>query len=279
MLYGTTFLGGTENEGSVFSVSPKGDEHVIYSFKNGHDCSWPRGGLVALGGKLYGTADNGGKGNHGCVFEVTVSGKERVVYRFNGYPKDGQYPMTGVIAVKGLLYGTAEGGAHNDGVVFELSRSGRERVLYSFKGSPSDGSAPNALIALNGTFYGTTVGGGNDESYCERGGCGTIFKVSTSGAERVLHFFTYADGNGPTATLTFFDGNFYGTTLAGGTGNNGTVFVVNTAGKERVLYRFRGWPADGSAPDAALTAVKDALYGTTQIGGAFNYGTTFRIRP
>ena len=61
-----------------------------------------------------------------------------------------------------------------------------EKVLYSFAGG-SDGEHPldEALIASNGTFYSSTERGG--DSGCQSGdGCGTVFKMSTSGAESAL---------------------------------------------------------------------------------------------
>lgn len=57
------------------------------------------------------------------------------------------------------------------------------QVLYSFKSCGKDGESPHAgLIDVNGTLYGTTVGGGVH-------GGGTVFSVSTSGTEHVLYSF------------------------------------------------------------------------------------------
>jgi uncharacterized repeat protein (TIGR03803 family) len=77
-------------------------------------------------------------------------------------------------------------------------------------------------------------------------------------------------------------GNFYGTTSSGGVptkkcGYCGTVFKLDTAGNETVLHSF-GKPGDGAMPQAGL--IQDAsgnLYGTTQKGGAYNFGTVFKV--
>ncbi|MCI0745002.1 MAG: hypothetical protein L0Y58_06315 [Verrucomicrobia subdivision 3 bacterium] len=73
------------------------------------------------------------------------------------------------------------------------------------------------------------------------------------------------------------DGNFYGTTVGGGTkGDNGTVYRITPAGVVTVLYSFGG--DDGSIPAAGLVQGTDGLlYGTTQFGGLGDFGTIYRI--
>jgi uncharacterized repeat protein (TIGR03803 family) len=80
----------------------------------------------------------------------------------------------------------------------------------------------------------------------------------------------------------------YGTTGYGGTnpglyGNGGgTVFKITPSGKLTTLYNFcaQGGCVDGEAPIAGLVQVADgAFYGTTSSGGAYGYGTVFRITP
>jgi uncharacterized repeat protein (TIGR03803 family) len=46
---------------------------------------------------------------------------------------------------------------------------------------------------------------------------------------------------------------------------------------ERVLHSFNG--TDGANPYAALIDVKGLLYGTTEVGGAYNYGVVFSLKP
>ena len=79
-LYGTTYTGGTYDDGTVFSISTAGKERVLHSFRNGVDGSEPFGGLVALGGRMYGTTFRGGATNAGIVFSIDTEGTERVIY-------------------------------------------------------------------------------------------------------------------------------------------------------------------------------------------------------
>ena len=195
--------------------------------------------------------------------------------------------------MKGVLYGTTEyggipsSGGCNAGTVFRISTLGAEKILYRFYGYYchdhvySDGGNPVAsLINVKGKLYGTTSSGGT-------GPGGTIFKISTSGREKVLHSFTlYLDGAVPVANLLDVKGSLYGTTQSGiGSGGEntgfGTVFTTSTTGTESVLYNFPNGASDGADPAAGLINVNGTLYGTTAGGGDYGtydtYGTAFSI--
>jgi uncharacterized repeat protein (TIGR03803 family) len=121
-LYGTTENGGASNHGTVFKVSTSGSEHVVYSFKGSPDGMIPYARLVSLNGTLYGTTRYGGANGLGTIFKVSTSGSEHVVYSLAGPPADGQYPVAGMTAVNGMLYGTAsQGGQSAVGMVFKLT--------------------------------------------------------------------------------------------------------------------------------------------------------------
>jgi uncharacterized repeat protein (TIGR03803 family) len=310
VLYGTTNEGGKDTKdcneytgcGTVFEVSTSGSESVLYRFEGGSDGVNPYAGLAAVDGILYGTTIEGGScgpscGNDGTVFEVTPSGAESVLYTFKGSNSgDGGLPSADLIALNGVLYGTTtQGGSCCFGTVFEISTSGSESVLHSFAGGGEgqgiDGGYPfTGLTVANGELYGTTAGGGGTPCG-EAGfsGCGAIFKINTSGKERVLYRFRGGnDGAFPWANLTLVNGKLYGTTSAGGSGSygssgeEGTIFEVSTSGKERVLHRFTGG-TDGWGPlSGPLVAVNKTLYGTTTNGGGsgcngYGCGTIFKI--
>ena len=76
------------------------------------------------------------------------------------------------------------------------------------------------------------------------------------------------------------DGNFYGTCPIGGDGNGGTVFKMTPSGAFTNLVEFSNNDPKGAQPHAPLAEGNDGnLYGTTTVGGAYNYGTIFRITP
>jgi uncharacterized repeat protein (TIGR03803 family) len=123
--------------------------------------------------------------------------------------------------------------------------------VTAFGSGTDPGSYPAAGLAyVNGTLYGTTVHGGSSNPQSPNLGLGTVFAVSKSGTERVLHSFTgRPDGAYPYAGLISVNGTLYGTTSGGGANGYGTVFAVSTSGAERVLYSFKGG-TDGANPQA-----------------------------
>ncbi len=226
--YGTTGANGRDDDGTVFELTPGGDYSVLHTFPKttSTDGQIPYAGLIqGSDGNFYGTTYQGGANDDGTVFEVTPSGTETVLYSFAG-GSDGEHPYAGVIqGSDGNFYGTTyQGGANDDGTVYEVTPSGTETVLYAFAGGGGDGANPEAGLTQgsDGNFYGATyLGGANDD--------GTVFEVTPSGTETVLHTFTggSSDGANPSANLVQgSDGNLYGTTYLGGTNNYGTVFEI-----------------------------------------------------
>jgi uncharacterized repeat protein (TIGR03803 family) len=275
-LYGTTANGGTSNDGTVFRLGADGKEKVLYSFGgSADDGADPLSSLIEdKAGSLYGTTKYGGTGNAGTVFRLGRNGSETVIYSFTG-GSDGANPSAGLTRHAGKLYGTAQsGGASGRGVVFSLASDGTETVLYSFTGG-DDGGTPFAGLIVDraDNLYGTTYEGG---TY----GQGTVFEISASGAESVLHAFTGgSDGGRPGAAVTADrDGNLYGTTLLGGADDSGTVFKLAPDGTETVLHSFTG--SDGANPYCDLVlGAKGNLYGTTSISGIDAGGTVFKLAP
>jgi uncharacterized repeat protein (TIGR03803 family) len=237
-------------------------------------------------GALYGTTTGGGSVGGGVAFKLAGT-KETVLHSFTG-GKDGNYLTSGLLLdAMGNLYGTdAYGGDINCeypdgcGVVFKLA--GKQlTVLHSFKGPP-DGASPSAglLRDAEGNLYGTTTNGG--ESY----NAGTVFELSSSGKERVLHRFRVGyhvqhDGIYPyTAVVRDAEGNLYGTTGQGGLNGAGVVYEITADGTEKILHSFcSGDCSDGAYPNGLIMDAKGNLYGTAFGGGVNKNGTVFMIAP
>src|SRR5579862_1954433 len=272
-LYGTTSTGGLGG-GVIFKITPSGVEKVLYSFKTGEPNS-PIAPLILVNGALYGTAPVGGPANCGSVFRVTLGGSEKTLHAFKNNA-DGCLPEGPLLNVRGTLYGTTKDGGKANGVgvgtVFKITTSGSEKVIYAFKGSNYNdaGSPAGGLTNVKGVLYGTSDGGGNSKQQ------GTIYRVTLSGSEKVLHAFNGNDGDSPLSTLVSVNGKLYGTTSSGGAKNLGTVFSMSTSGAFKLLHSFHG--ADGATPPfGALVDFKGALYGVTSAGGKNNAGAIFKL--
>jgi uncharacterized repeat protein (TIGR03803 family) len=205
----------------------------------------------------------------------------KVIYNFTGQGSDGATPYGGpTLDSLGNLYGTTNlGGTYGSGSVYRLSPEGaswKYTSLYSFKGV-GDGAGPGygtLAIGADRALFGTTEAGGN---------FGTAFAIcACPGREVQIHRFgSGTDGAEPMSGLTFdSSGNFYGTTLLGGTNGNGTVFEGKRSGKtwtESVLYRFTGG-SDAINPVASVSLdAQGNLYGTAPASGAYGDGAIYEL--
>jgi len=285
--YGTTSESrGTNNgAGTVFQISTNGALTNLYSFSGGNDGDGPNGLVQGSDGYFYGTTELGGTNSNGTVFQITTNGTLTNLYSFTG-GNDGDSPQAGLVqGSDGYFYGTTSSGGlggpiNGAGTVFKIGASGALTTLYSFgkvtnaHGVPLDGANPVAGLVQgsDGYFYGTTEGGG-------RNNAGAVFQLNTNGTLTNLYSFTGGnDGGLPQAGLALgSDGNFYGTTVNGGTNNAGTVFKISTNGAFTSLYSFTGG-IDGANPYAGLVQGSDgSFYGTTAEGSQGNAGTVFRL--
>jgi uncharacterized repeat protein (TIGR03803 family) len=184
-LYGTTEYGGTGgivSAGTVFEVTPDGQEKVLWNFCSLSSCDdgeFPAAGLIRdNAGNLYGTAAWGGI--MGTVFKLAPDGTFTKLHGFSDVP-DGANPYAGLTMDKaGNLYGTTEAGGKkcgnygsSCGIVFKIAPDGTETVLHAFNKRKGDGILPAAGLVKNGkSLYGTT------SMIQWRSGGGTIFKIT-----------------------------------------------------------------------------------------------------
>jgi uncharacterized repeat protein (TIGR03803 family) len=212
------------------------------------------------------------------------------LFSFDG--TDGEDPSYGslVQGTDGNFYGTAAfGGANSAGTVFKITPERKLTTLYNFcsQTNCTDGEYPltGLVLATNGNFYGTTSIGG---AY----NYGTVFEITAAGKLTTLHSFctetNCADGENPRGTLIqATNGNFYGTTFAGGNSQGaGTVFEITPTGTLTVLYSFCSKEAcdDGVDPAAGVVQGADGnFYGTTPSGGHVKgrdaAGIVFKLTP
>jgi uncharacterized repeat protein (TIGR03803 family) len=236
-LYGTTTVGGTGSNGTVFKMSTNGGTPV-WSFSLASNNGYvPLAGLVqGVDGGLYGTTSQGGSNGVGTIFRISTNEVFSNLYSFTG-GSDGSTPEAGLVqGSDGLLYGTTSAGGNTNldqgagyGTVFKITTNGAFTLLATFDGT--NGGAPTAGLvqAGDGNFYGTTTGAGVEFPLGFYGsfqlgvgypyGFGTIFQLTTNATLTTLFSFDgNYDGNAPHSTLwQGLDGGLYGTTSQGGT--------------------------------------------------------------
>jgi uncharacterized repeat protein (TIGR02543 family) len=172
IFYGTTEIGGTNDDGIIFQITANGTFTTLFEF-DGNNGSVPYSGLsFGTDGNLYGTTSETGTNGYGSVFQITTDGILNTLFKFDG--TNGFYPYGGVtIGLNNDLYGTtAYGGSKDYGIIFQITTNGQLTTLYSFTGK-NDGANPNSGVirAANGDLYGTATYGGN------KGGYGTIYRL------------------------------------------------------------------------------------------------------
>jgi len=256
------------------------------------------GMILGSDGNLYGTTTSGGINGAGIVFSLAPNGNLKDLYDFLWiYDSDNQKyfyfgPNELTAGPRGLFYGTTQfGGANRGGTIFQVAPSGAEMEIYDFSaegtnvpGSNPDGMNPaGALVqGTNGIFYGMTQYGGAN-------GTGTIFQVTPNGAFTNLYSFSALGGDGenvngdgatPNGLTLGTDGNFYGTTQAGGDNSAGTFFQFTTSGALTPLYSFGATDSDSASPQAVLVQGPNGnFYGTSTYGGSGYSGTIFELTP
>jgi uncharacterized repeat protein (TIGR03803 family) len=287
--------------GGTFGLTPEPGEwelDMIYT-----EGSSP-GLLIDQAGDLYGYFGQG-KYHGGAIAELSP-GPDGWTYTDlydicppPNYCGEGQLPRAPLTwDTHGNLYGTMLMGGNGPpycngsggcGVAFQLAHNPdgtwTYNVLHRFAATKTDGYSPYAGLTVDasGTAYGLTAYGG-------KYGNGTFFKLTPtlSGpwAETILYQFPdCANGCVPAFTLVSDKaGNLYGS-AAGGLDCNGiscgVIFKLSPqkdgAWKYSVLHKFTG--NDGAYPYGVVLDDKGNLFGTTNAGGKYNYGTVFELTP
>jgi uncharacterized repeat protein (TIGR03803 family) len=197
-LYGTTSIGGRSANcsggcGTVYRITPDGQETVIHSFVSGSDGRSPMGGVaVDSKGNLYGTTLFDGPNLAGTIYKIAPDGTLTTLHAFNDDGVDGTGPSAPLVWASGNLYGsTGSGGANGAGTIFRITPHGDYSVLYGFSRF-TDGGYPDSALVIDkdGNVYGTTHQGGDNDT-------GVVFKVTPSGTETVLHMFGSISGAYP----------------------------------------------------------------------------------
>jgi uncharacterized repeat protein (TIGR03803 family) len=243
MLYGTTVMGGTNGQGTLYRMSADGTGYqMLYHFSSGFGNAYNNQGanptqrlIEGKDGALYGVTYSGGRSNNGVVFKFTKGGSYTMLKWFGNAATEGANPSSPLLqASNGLLYGTtySGGGARQAGTVYRLATNGTGfAVVYRFTGNPGEARHPCGPLVegSDGAIYGTTQYGGPAQM-------GTVYKVQKSGTafEIVAQFGGIVGERPPFGLVTDHQGVLYGTSRTGGQAGLGALFMLASPPEERI---------------------------------------------
>lgn len=246
--YGMCNGGGNGHDtlGLIYQVTPAGVLTDIHDFTYTAGDANPNGApVLGADGNLYGTTGNG-NGVIGNVYRISTAGVYKSLYTMaNG----NSVPSILTAGSDGNFYGTEADadGFGNVGGVFRISAGGAFKLLYGFVTSTEVYYPNNAVIrATNGKLYGST-------GFPSGTGNGTIYDVTVAGKVTDLYNIPAAvnlDGDF-NSMLQASNGEFYGASFGGGSGNMGGLFELTSANVFS-SFLFTSQSETGSQPAGPL---------------------------
>jgi uncharacterized repeat protein (TIGR03803 family) len=283
LLYATTYGGGADNYGTMFSYNPLTNTDSTLFMFNGSNGKWPgQGTLTAYNSNIYGMTNGGGKYGFGTLFSYNkASGKDSVIVNFDTSSGKEYSPLGTSLTIyppDGLLYGmTYSGGKNNMGSIFSFNpATGKDSVMVSLDNStgtqPEEGTL--VLDPVNKMFYGVTSSGGVYNN-------GVLFRYDPlKNKDSAIINFNVLNGTNPYGGIMFDSLNslFYGMTNSGGLYDYGVLYSFDpVSGKQKIVFNFND--TLGSSPSGNVTLGPNGkLYGLTNNDQNGN-GTLFAYDP
>jgi uncharacterized repeat protein (TIGR03803 family) len=228
--YSTSYNGGTDDAGTVYSMSPSAVVTIVYHFDSTHG-GWGYAPLVQdAKGYLYGTEAQGGTLGGGVVFKITNCGKLTVLHNFLHQDfNDGWLSAAGlVLATDGNLYSsTFRGNPTNNGASFKITRAGSYTQVHVFDGTDGTQTEATAMQHTNGKIYGLTSLGGVYDG-------GVLYSLNVGEKPFVSLVFNAGKVG---RSIGILGQGFKGTTTVSLNGTPATFNVVSSEGSNRGDHR------------------------------------------
>jgi uncharacterized repeat protein (TIGR03803 family) len=285
LLYGMTFLGGTNNLGTLFEFNIQNDSFVKkIDFDGSNYGRNPYGKLVHTGnGILYGLTSQGGSNSQGTLFEYNTNNSSlNVRVNFNG--SNGRNPFGSVTLIPNqkIVGLTNRGGLNNSGVLFEYSINNNTFTVKKHLNQSDNGYSPQSAVVnpYAYTLFGTTKFGGTNQINGTTS-MGTLFEYDL---KNNLYYkrteFSSSLGYQPIGQLCYFKNRVWGVTRFGGSNSDGSIYEYNPQTLQTTKKADFNYSTIGAEPIAGLTLAQDNnLYGMTSFGGNNDFGTLFKFNP
>jgi len=284
-IYGFTNSGGASNNGTIFKISPNGDnEQVLFNFNisTGSPVGKP---ILASNGKYYGLTRNGGASDFGILFEYDpTSGIFKKIADMNSV--GGKNPNGTLIqsSLNGKIYGTCQYGGISGlgmGILFEFDPATSQVTKKISFNATSYYAARNPSGSLLETSTGKIIGVGRNSLF-EYDIVGATYKTLLTMGNDLIDTGAPGPPKDPNPSIILgSDGFIYGSTTTGGAGEtselqHGTLFKIALNGTVNFFFSFTGSVLSGK-PNAGVTEFNGKLYGTTGGGGTDNCGELFEF--
>jgi uncharacterized repeat protein (TIGR03803 family) len=273
-LYGMTYNGGVNNNGTLFEFNTQTQLiNGIPSFKKVREGGGARYlEMKELNGKFYGMTASGGPNDDGVIFEWNPSTNEFITkIFFNLSTINGRKPYGSLTLYNGKFYGmTTEGGSFNLGTIFEWDPNtniiSKKIDFFDFNAENPQGD----LTLYNDKFYGVTRSGGANDH-------GLIFEWNPDNNVFTTKFDFNASTTGGYPTnnnLTLYKDKFYGLTTGGNVTGAGVLYEFDPS-NDTFIKKYEFIASSGANPVGTLQVLNDKLYGMTLLGGASGSGVIF----
>ncbi|MEM7372276.1 MAG: choice-of-anchor tandem repeat GloVer-containing protein [Bacteroidota bacterium] len=272
VLYGTTFLGGANNDGCIFGLDLTSGVYTELLDFAGTGIERPNSGLIYHDGLLYGTCwVSPGFGGTGAVFSFDPTDTISPLTILHSFPTDqteGIFPLGGLTLVGNKLFGTCSSSQNGHGTLYSLdilTNSFEKKLEFT---EMHDGGFPVGRLVEgpDGLFYAMTEQGGAEQG-------GIIFSFDQISKEFNRRYsFSQISGIEPKGSLTFAsDGMAYGLTYHRAKYDDGALFRFDPSNDSlTILHEFES-NLDGENPSGYLVEGEGGtLYGLTGSGILFS---------
>ena len=243
-LYGTTWVGGSSNLGTLFEMDITQNPPVFtkkIDFNGTNGSALQSGLLITSDDRIFGVTQTGGTNGYGVIFEYHYTNNTLTIHHHFAEATGRQPFGTMMEASDGNLYGIARaGGSIGYGSIFKFDPSDNSyENMHSFNGSDANQATGDLIEASDGFLYGLSFAGGGL-------GDGTIYQYNLStGTAILVHSFNTINGKYPYGTMAeSSNGKLYGMTSYGGSNNAGVLFEFNTSDASLVKKHDFSWTSN-----------------------------------